>query len=113
MEGKMTSLAVRDRKFAVLMLAGCSLAVLASPALAQDDTATPAQGDTTPGSVAAPPAPAQDSINQNDIVVTAQRRAERLENVPMSIAALPAANLERQGVFDFDNLTRATAGVQI
>jgi iron complex outermembrane receptor protein len=48
-----------------------------------------------------------------EIVVTAQRRAERLENVPMSISTVSAATVERSGVTNIDELSRLAPGVQV
>src|SRR5262245_2681681 len=62
--------------------------------------------------LAAMPAQAQAPAVET-VVVTAQRRAEKLEEVPMSVVALPAQKLQNVGVFDFDNLTRATTGLRI
>jgi iron complex outermembrane recepter protein len=46
-----------------------------------------------------------------EIVVTAQRRAERLMDVPMSIQAFSQQTLDQQGVRSVDDLTRVAPGV--
>ncbi len=46
-----------------------------------------------------------------EIVVTAQRRTERLMDVPMSIQAFSQENLDQQGVRSVDDLTRVAPGV--
>jgi iron complex outermembrane recepter protein len=46
-----------------------------------------------------------------EIVVTAQRRAQRLEDVPMSIQAFSQEKLDQQGLRNIDDLTRLTPGV--
>lgn len=61
------------------LLAGC--AMLAAPAFAQ---------------TAAPAAPPQKDLQE--VVVTAQRRSEKLQNVPIAITALSGAQLTRAGV---------------
>jgi iron complex outermembrane receptor protein len=75
------------------MCAGVSLAALslgfAHPALAQD---------TAPVAEAAP---ADDDYGVEEIVVTAQRREERLQDTPLSITALSADALTNRGI---DNL---------
>ncbi len=48
-----------------------------------------------------------------EIVVTAQRRTERLENVPMAVTVLTANALERAQVQNVHELSRITPGVQI
>ena len=46
-----------------------------------------------------------------EIVVTAQRRTERLMDVPMSIQAFSQQTLDQQGVRSVDDLTRVAPGV--
>jgi|HubBroStandDraft_1064217.scaffolds.fasta_scaffold00044_84 iron complex outermembrane receptor protein len=46
-----------------------------------------------------------------EIVVTAQRRTERLMDVPMSIQAFSQESLDQQGVRSVDDLTRVAPGV--
>jgi len=46
-----------------------------------------------------------------EVVVTAQRRTERLQDVPMSITALAQDKLDAQGARGVDDLTRLTPGV--
>lgn len=49
----------------------------------------------------------------NDIIVTAQRRAERLEDVPVAITAVSGASLERSGVRQLYSIGQVAAGVQV
>ena len=77
------------------LLAGVSLVVMAIPAFAQ----------SAPQS-APPPAPA--SVGIEDIVVTAQRRAENLQSTPISITALSSSSLERSGINDLTGVVRAS-----
>ncbi|RYD93966.1 MAG: TonB-dependent receptor, partial [Sphingomonadales bacterium] len=48
-----------------------------------------------------------------EIVVTAQRRTERLENVPMAVTALTADTLERAQVVNLHEIGRVAPGVQM
>ena len=65
------------------------------------------------------PAPVQaaaattESGGIEEIVVTAQRRTERLENVPMSMTALTPDALEKASVVNIRDISRITPGVQI
>ena len=71
------------------------------------------------------PAMAQDSANQRtaqaegtntgtgDIIVTAQRRDEKLRDVPISITALNADGLSKAGVANLQDLERVTPGLQL
>jgi len=52
-----------------------------------------------------------DTGSLQEIVVTAQRRSEKLEDVPMSIQAFSQASLDQQGLRSVDDLTRVAPGV--
>lgn len=67
-----------------------------------------------PGMTGIAPARAQDAppaASNGDIVVTAQRRSEKLVDVPMSIVALDAEALSQAGVSNTSDLTRVVPGV--
>lgn len=53
--------------------------------------------------------PAEDAVAE--VVVTAQRRSERLVDVPISVVAATADDLERAGGASIENLTKLTPGV--
>ena len=72
---------------------GCAAVALITPAVAW----------------AADPAP----TNQNEIVVTAQHRAQRLEDVPMSITAITPQAAEQRGIRNLQDLGQSVAGLQI
>jgi iron complex outermembrane receptor protein len=48
-----------------------------------------------------------------EIIVTAQRRSERLESVPMTVTALSPEKLEKSGIVVFDDIDKVTPGVQV
>ncbi|WP_232476128.1 TonB-dependent receptor [Flavisphingomonas formosensis] len=83
-----------------LLLAGTALAVVAGPAFAQD--ASP------PAAAAAEAAPAP--ANAGDIVVTATRRAERLQDVPIAVSALGSKQIESRKIDNFAAITRIAPG---
>ncbi|WP_375402972.1 TonB-dependent receptor [uncultured Sphingomonas sp.] len=56
---------------------------------------------------------AQRSDTLEEIVVTAQKRDENLQRVPIAITALPAARLESVGVTTTQNLAAALPGLQL
>ena len=60
---------------------------------------------------AADATPAAASGSLEEIVVTAQRRQERLEDVPMSITAFSQEKLDQQGLRTIDDLSRLSPGV--
>lgn len=82
------------RLFAPALVASAALALPALPALAQD--ADPAADP------AAEPAPPPGGLEE--IVVTAQRREEKLQEVPISITALTETDLELAGVRDLADI---------
>ncbi|WP_197425214.1 hypothetical protein, partial [Caulobacter sp. CCH5-E12] len=48
-----------------------------------------------------------------DIIVTAQKRTQRISEVPMSISAYDGATLERLGVTELDRIAQLTPGLVI
>jgi iron complex outermembrane receptor protein len=49
-------------------------------------------------------------VDQNDIIVTARRVEERLQDVPITVTALTSEDLERQGLNDLTDISEATVG---
>ena len=81
------------------------LALAAMPAMAQTQPAT--KGDTRTQSGEQTPQVA----GNEDIVVTATRRSESLQDVPLSVTAFSQAQLTRKGIVGFEGLARETPGV--
>lgn len=101
MNGKMIKLA---------LMAGVAGISLASEAGAQDAAAQAATTITQPSPAAGA---TSDDMVLAEIIVTATRRAERLRDIPVSIAAFGGAQLEQSGIFDVTQLDRVAAGVQV
>lgn len=80
------------------ILASLLLGTSAVPCYAQDLAATPPQGAA--------------DTNSEDIVVTASKREEKSNAVPMSINALSANEISKLNVKDVSDLTRAVPGFQ-
>jgi iron complex outermembrane receptor protein len=80
------------RKF-LATTAMTSLSFIAIPAFAQDNTAqdSAAQGATTDSGI-------------GEIVVTAQKRSENIQNVPIAISAVGSQFLESRGITSIDGL---------
>ncbi len=72
-----------------------SSALIAPPVFAKEAPAAPAAAQ-------APQAP-QDDGTVPDVIVTAQKRSESLQNVPISIVALTSAKLDQLNVSDFNS----------
>ncbi len=95
-------------KWVASALSGCLLATVSSVAQAQagGDAAGPGTGSTA--------ASAQSEIEQggsDDIVVTARRREETLQDVPMSISVLSGDTLAAQGLKSSDDLYGRVPGL--
>lgn len=76
-------------------------ALIALPAHAQNALAEPQT---------APTAAAENGDGIDDIVVTAQRREERLQDVPIAISAFSATDLKRRGIDEISRLNQDTPG---
>lgn len=62
--------------------------------------ATPAAAQTVP----APPAAVPEAPDQDDIVVTARKRTESIQDIPASVAAIPASVIEQQHIIRIDDI---------
>jgi iron complex outermembrane receptor protein len=78
---------------------------------------TPANADRPQSAAAKPiqPAPADASAASDgqDIIVTAQRRAEKIQDVPISIVAVSGDTLVKAGAVNLTDLQRMTPGLKI
>lgn len=83
------------RKASVILPAALLLTPAAAWARSETPSSTEPTGDT------------------GEIVVTANKRAENLQDVPASILAVTAAGLERANVRDFDDLVRVAPSLTI
>jgi len=77
----------------------------AAAAQPQTDPAAAPAPQTDPNAHAAADQSANDQAI-GDIVVTARRRSESLQAVPIAITAVPAAKLERSGITNIQDLTK-------
>ena len=92
-----------------------AIAVSGQMASAQSTTvpaATPAQQTTAPAATdaASPQTPAPEAEGIGDIVVTAQRRNESLQSVPLAITAISGETLKSRGVVDISRLNEFVPG---
>ncbi|AHE54731.1 TonB-dependent receptor [Sphingomonas sanxanigenens] len=62
---------------------------------------------------AAPAAADQPSPTSDDIVVTAQKREERVQDIPLAVQVIGGEALESQGIREFSELTRAAPSLLI
>ena len=110
--------------FRTCLLSGLALGGLASVAWAQEGTAPSGQASapltsTAPNTGAAsgltspaPPVPS-DQTTLGEVVVTANRRAENLQNVPITVSAVSGAGLVNAGVSNILDLKSAVPGANV
>ncbi len=87
-----------------------ALVAMAAPAAAQSSS-TPAQASAAATQPAGAEQASASTADPNEIVVTATRRSERLQDVPMSITAFTQAELTRKGIVGYEGIARETPGV--
>jgi iron complex outermembrane recepter protein len=88
------------------LLAGCSLVAVATPAMAQTTEATPpaqAGGQTDDGG----------SVSNEDIIVTASKREQTLQEVPISVSVTPAETIERAQIRDVIDLQTVVPSLRV
>ena len=91
------------------LLAGTAMVLVASPAFAQsagqmsaeDVAAAAAQTEATPAAI------------PGEIIVTARRRAEPLQDVPIAVTAYSGEQLENQGAVDITDISDTTPNVTL
>jgi len=71
-----------------------------------------ASGFALPALVLAAPAPAPQSLSLEEIVVTARKREETLQEVPIAVTAFSAAALQSIGMRNLEDIALRTPGLQ-
>ena len=99
---------IRNYLLAFASSSSLAFGLCASPALAQDQAAPAA--DAEAAAAAAVPADASDDT---EIVVTAQKRAENVQDVPISISAFSGDSLERNNVVNVEGLAKITPNLSV
>src|SRR5258708_18275322 len=110
-----------DRNFRALTLGLLASTALATPALAQN-TQTPTVGQspaprTNSTDVTAPPPPVQQAQaaanipDQTEIIITATKREENLQNVPISVQVLGSRRLDQLDISNFEQFTKQLPSV--
>jgi len=90
-----------NRLVKTALLAGAAWSALSTMAMAQDAAST------------APAADAQDVTEIGEVVVTARRRAESLQDVPIAVTAITAETLASRGSADITELARSTPSLTL
>ena len=81
-----------EPQLAYRLLAGAAMLALTVPAHAQE---------------------AEEAIDGNEIVVTATKRNETIQDVPFSIAAVTAADIQKTGAGNIEDIARNVAGLTV
>jgi outer membrane receptor protein involved in Fe transport len=68
---------------------------------------------TALAALASSPALAQSAVRAETIIVTAEKRAEALEDVPLAVTVISGQDAARRGISDFAGLVDETPGVSI
>jgi iron complex outermembrane recepter protein len=91
------------KKFSARPLLLTTAVLLALPAYAQTTPATPAKSDKTLS--------ADDIQKIKEVIVTARRVGERIQDVPLSIVALTGKDLAERGITNITELSTFTPGL--
>jgi hypothetical protein len=85
-----------------LLLGVCTLA-----------TSTTANAQTAPGATTGEATPASQAPSETDIVVTAQKRTQSVQDVPLAVQVVTAQQLEVNAVRDFADLNRVAPSLVV
>jgi len=99
-------------KAAAALLAISSVGVAAETPTTDPPTPSAATPAAAPAPATSAPAPAPD-LELNEIIVTAQRRTERLVDVPISIATVSHDEIERAGGTSLESLNKLIPGIYL
>ena len=91
---------------ATFYLSCCAAAIILRTTSVDAQVVSPAPAAPAAG-------PSETETAAQDIIVTAQRRSERLQDVPIAVTALPAAKLSAAGVVSTIDLGVVTPGLDI
>lgn len=96
----------RKQSFNLSVIALSVLAAIGAEARAESE---PQEAPETTDQRSAP----SDAVTLDQIVVTAQRQAEDLQEVPIAVSVVTWQNIERQGIVDTASLPAAVPGLQV
>jgi iron complex outermembrane receptor protein len=96
------------RKITCSLLAGASGLFLASGAHAQD---APVTTNSANDEVAAQAA--NRTANEGEIIVTARRKDESLQDVPLTVAAVTSEKIEKLNLLQFEDIEKVVSGITL
>src|SRR4051794_14182394 len=109
-----------ESTFRTAVVALLASTALASPALAQPTEPRTTGQSPAPGTnatdVTAPPASVQTAqdgqgVDQTEIIITATKREENLQNVPISVQAIGTRRLDQLNISNFEQYTKQLPSV--
>ena len=102
-----------ERTFRAFSLALLATTAMATPAFAQTDTTQPTGADQpAPPAGPRPVQTAQASAEEGDeIIVTAQKREENLQDVPISVQAIGTRRLDQLNISNFEDFSKQLPSV--
>jgi iron complex outermembrane receptor protein len=110
----MMKLTIRTR---AVLLGSAALLAVAAPAAAQEAAPAPAPDQSSaepePGQANAATADEPAAATDTEIVVTARRREETLQDVPIAVTAYSGEQLNRQGALDITDIGDTTPNVTL
>ncbi len=95
--------------FGLLLCSAAVAALLAAPAAAQSTGST----DTSPTATEQPASAQPEAALPGDIIVTAQRRAERVQDIPLSVTAVSGEALTNAQVTTAERLEQLVPGIRM
>src|SRR5256885_3257443 len=96
-------------RISTTFLMGTSVLAIATPAAAQTAQEQTAQAVNPPATAA----PAPTILNEGEIIVTATKRASRVQDVPFSINAQTQADIQRASAQTIEDISRNVAGLTV
>src|SRR5687768_11397423 len=89
--------------FRATLFVSTAMALAPGLAMAQDSTSTAATAEVAE----------DEGVDETEIVVTAQRREERLQDVPISITAITGEELRESDIRDITRLEQVVPGLRV
>src|SRR6476646_5229335 len=118
---RMGAFAMTDRSFRALTLGLLASTAIATPAFAQDAQPQTTGQSPAPGTnatdVTAPPEPVKQAQaaagvpDETEIIITATKREENLQNVPISVQAIGTRRLDQLNISNFEQYTKQLPSV--
>lgn len=98
----------RQHLLAFASLSSLAYGLCATPAFAQEQASAAEPAVDQPA-----PATEVEAVEESEIVVTAQKRSENVQDVPISVAAFSGDTLERNNVVNVEGLAKVTPNLSV